>query len=103
MSYYGQVPYYTSSDTSVKKKVIANIIVLILFTAIYVPYFILVPEHWGAEDDPLYTKIHKALYFNVITHTTIGYGDISPNKKKAVPQLIVMIHALLVLFINIIL
>ena len=39
-----------------------------------------------------------AFYFSAITHTTVGFGDISPETKEA--KLASMHHVLLVFFVG---
>ena len=40
-----------------------------------------------------------ALYFSIVTQTTVGYGDIMPKSKRA--KVIVSIQILLSMYINI--
>ena len=41
------------------------------------------------------SKQHNRYYFSAITHTTIGYGDISPKSPRC--KLVTMLHSFIVL------
>jgi CBS domain containing-hemolysin-like protein len=67
---------------------LSNIIIFIVFTVIY--WFMETSnpgEHFGDTFDPI--------YFSIITHTTIGFGDISP--KTIAARRVTSAHAILTL------
>lgn len=70
---------------------ITNAIVFVMFTVIYWIMDTMRPGiHFGDSFDPV--------YFSVITHTTIGFGDISP--KTTVARYITSLHAVLTLVVT---
>ncbi|MGP9671099.1 potassium channel family protein [Pseudoalteromonas sp. AOP31-A2-14] len=76
------------NSTSVKKLVIAYFVCIIFFALIY---FFCSPEelcNFNKELSPV-----SALYFSVVTITTLGYGDILPTSELM--QVVISIQALL--------
>ena len=70
---------------------VSNGLVFAVFTVIYWIMNKLQPGvHFGDAFDPL--------YFSVITHTTIGFGDISP--KTRVARYVTSLHAVLTLVVT---
>ena len=73
-------------------KLILHLIVYVTFTIIYSN----LPDDDFIINSDL-SKQYNRLYFSAITHTTIGYGDISPKSSRC--KLITMIHAFIVLYL----
>jgi len=48
--------------------------------------------HFRSNDNQTFDSMFSAVYFSVITLTTIGYGDISPNSKPG--QMLTIMYAL---------
>jgi voltage-gated potassium channel len=66
-----------------------HLIIVIVFSRLY--YIYLKPEDFnGGEGLKTYNDY---LYFTVVTHASIGYGDISPKSRKA--KNLVMIHIII--------
>ena len=77
-----------------------NIILILLFSLIY--WYYGTPEHLTfnpqfANNDNERISYLSALYFTCTTHSTVGYGDITPKSK--VMQNIITIH-LTILILN---
>lgn len=63
-----------------------HFIVAFVFSLIYYNY--LTPEDFnGGEGLNCYTD---HLYYSIVTHASVGYGDISPKTRRA--KLLVMLH-----------
>jgi hypothetical protein len=75
--------------TSTKSLLFAsNAIILVVFTLVYWQMESAAPgKHFGPDFDPL--------YFGIVTHTTIGFGDLAPLTKEA--RWITSLHAVLTL------
>jgi hypothetical protein len=73
--------------------VLYHIIIYIIFSLIYIQ---LDETHFiGVKKK----SIHDKLYFSATTHTTVGYGDISPKSRLC--RNITMLHSFLVLAVNV--
>ena len=76
---------------------IFSLLQIITFSIFLIIYFILMvyfPECWeGLPESDIYT-LFDAFYFTTATHTSIGYGDITPKTRKL--RLITSIHMLIV-------
>ena len=70
--------------------IISNILLLLTFTYLYHKE----RKHFSGINDQT-----DALYFAIITQTTVGYGDILPTSKRA--KKIVITHVLLSIYINV--
>lgn len=67
---------------------LSNAVIFMVFTVIYWLMEQQQPgHHFGSDFDPL--------YFSIITHTTIGFGDIHPTSKTA--RYVTALHATLTL------
>ena len=74
-----------------------NICIIFVFTLLY--YFLLTPEDFNSKNKM--NGFIDNLYFSIITHATIGYGDISPKSKFG--KLLVIFHTFFMLLANIML
>ena len=67
--------------------------IVIVFSIVY--YFLLKPRDFnGGEGLKNYIDY---FYFTMVTHTSVGYGDISPKTKKA--RLLVTLHITIAFFL----
>ena len=82
------------------RTIIVNVFLIIIFTSIY--YKLGTNEHFYFNNEPNQTELSllNAFYFTVITHLTIGYGDISP--KGNLLRFITMIQCICMLIFLII-
>ena len=68
----------TFRKCSNKKILINNLIIILLFSQIY-KY---VAKHYGTENEKKnFANIEDCVYFTIITHFSVGYGDIVPESK----------------------
>lgn len=92
MNIHSILRFLTKNLDELDEKLIANSVVLILYTVIN--YFILVIY----EEQKL--SFSDVIYFTFITHFTVGYGDISP--KSNLGRTLTFIHVFITWFINLI-
>nr|QLC35906.1 potassium channel protein kcv [Acanthocystis turfacea Chlorella virus mid_9.1] len=69
------------------KLLLSHIVILICFTVIYK----MLPGGMFSDADPSW---FDCLYFSTATHTTTGYGDLTP--KSPVAKLVTTVHMLTV-------
>ena len=86
---------YMSTHKEVQKILITHFAIIVIFAIIY--------KEINNNDLKSFSNEKKmdmfdAFYFSAITHTTVGFGDISPETKYA--KLSSMTHVLLVFFIG---
>lgn len=83
-------------DTSIKKKIIYNIINTFIFSVIY--YII------GKYDSKAFSEINikytQALYFSATTNFTLGFGDVLP--VSPLPKFFVIIQSIIFYTITIV-
>jgi hypothetical protein len=84
----------------IRRIIIYNILLFIIMTIIYI---IIEKSYHGSfkyseEPDNKNINIGDIIYFSLITHTTIGYGDIIP--KTGLAKFFVCLHGFIVLVIN---
>ena len=61
-----------------------HLVAIIVFSILY--YILAVGNLVGDEEDERFTNYGSTLYYTIVTHFTIGYGDISP--KSAILRLL---------------
>lgn len=66
-----------------------HLVIVLLFSGVYYQY--LTPDDFNGGDG--LKEYNDYLYFSVITHASVGYGDISPKSRRA--KMIVTLHAVL--------
>lgn len=77
------------------EKLYANIIIIIVFWLVYMYLDNTYPDSFAKQKGM--TKLDW-LYYTVIVHTTVGFGDIYPTNTMS--RLVVVSHTLLVWWIN---
>jgi len=82
------------TSKSVMNKLMPQLMLCALFGFIY--YFVSKTD--GAKADSELSDLSTAMYFSIITHTTVGYGDILPKSK--IMRILVGVHVLLVLGVS---
>jgi len=55
---------------------LTQLVVIIVFSVIYY-----ITNHIQNEDERLFESYFDCVYFTIVTHFTVGYGDISPKTK----------------------
>jgi hypothetical protein len=73
----------TISDNHVKNLLINHIVIIILFTIIYIKIYEDDKKSFYNMIDLGEDKIINFFYFSITTHTSVGYGDIIPLTRKA--------------------
>ena len=98
-NYNTTIPFLKHLTKSIIEEYIIeiNICIILIFTILY--YFLLTPEDFNSKNKMNGFIDH--LYFSIITHSAIGYGDISPKSKFG--KLLVILHTCLMLLANIML
>ena len=77
--------------TSTRDKfIVFNLLLLVFMTVVYM---YIGSNHFTNEMD-----ITNALYFAIVTQTTVGYGDILPTTKLS--KVIVSLHILISIYYN---
>lgn len=79
-----------------------HVIVFITFNIIYLLSMIILKKYWtGIEHEDDITKLNKyvnsiidSFYFTVCTHTSLGYGDITPRSRYI--RILTSVHMILV-------
>ena len=79
------------------EKVIVNIIIIFLFSAIYYGVYTLNPNKAYSVKNLSYSNM---LYYSCIVHFTLGFGDIFPVSRIA--RGVTIIHSAIFWFINLI-
>lgn len=67
--------------------------VFLLFNSVYLMFMIFLPSSWkgiDSKDSHLLCNILDSFYFTVCTHSSLGYGDITPKSRGI--RLITSIH-----------
>ena len=81
-----------------KQILVKNLILFVCFFVIYCIYFNVKPDDWNGLHHNT-NDILNAVYFGLATHSTTGYGDITP--KHNIGKIITSSHILLVFLLNI--
>ena len=94
-----------TQEMGVQKKFWINIGLIILFGVIYAFYLIKAENAWATplgdgEKFSFGDKLINGFYASIIIHTSVGFGDFYP--KHLIPKVLVMIHSVLVFFINLV-
>lgn len=75
-----------------------HILVFLIFYSVYLNFMIFLPKLWkgieNEEDRKLLCNIADSFYFTVCTHSSLGYGDITPKSRMV--RMITSIHMLCV-------
>tara|TARA_R100001163_G_C5059658_1_gene196360 strand:- start:1094 stop:1528 length:435 start_codon:yes stop_codon:yes gene_type:complete len=83
--------------------VIANIVIILVFGTIYTIWMWAKPEDWANplgenEEFGIVDKIFNGLYTSVVTHTSVGFGDIFPKSEWA--KVTLMLHVIITFMMN---
>lgn len=60
------------------KKLVFHLIIISVFTLLF---WILSSITDNIEDQENFSDLHNCIYYNVVTHFTVGYGDIVSKSK----------------------
>ena len=95
------IPYGLAQNyTTLRTKMYILLLTCVIFTIVYVVGFN--ETHWNgisAEDDSnVWRRSLNRFYFALTTHSTCGFGDISP--KSTLCRLIVSVHLIVILVIT---
>jgi hypothetical protein len=81
-----------------KEKLVAFAVLFVVFMVIEM-VFLWDTKHWNGidpkEDMTLLDKAFNRMYFIISTHSSVGYGDISPKTKLA--RCIIMVQMVMVI------
>jgi len=61
---------------NIQDYLLTQLIVIILFSIIYY-----ITNRFQDEEERLFESYFDCIYFTIVTHFTVGYGDISPKTK----------------------
>jgi len=87
--------YFFPSCDSIKRKLIANILLALIFSGVYI-----ILEHYGEHFNDNEADYGKMLHFSIVTQFTIGYGDQFPISTTA--RVVTAIHIVLTWMINLV-
>lgn len=69
-------------------------LVFSIFYSVYLNFMIFLPKLWkgieNKEDRKLLCNIADSFYFTVCTHSSLGYGDITPKSRMV--RMITSVH-----------
>ena len=85
------------SQRKLNKIIFGNILLLFVFALIY--YFMFIYnniDHFFIPENESHSFVN-ALYFSLVTQSTLGYGDIYPISN--VSKIVVMVHVFIMLII----
>jgi uncharacterized membrane protein len=85
--------------TSRSNVILANVVVMLVFAAVYYAIGLKKNFNLPAFQDKDTPDYFFALYFATITHSTAGFGDCYPTSGKA--RMLVMTHLFLTLVMNV--
>lgn len=71
---------YVRNDDSIQTLLMTHIVIILIFACIYKTISIQNIEAFNTEEEMTF---FDCVYFSVVTHTTVGYGDIYPVSKVA--------------------
>jgi hypothetical protein len=74
-----------------------NATIVLVFLALY--YFLVPPEDFNKPSDDK-MEFLDYVYFTIITHTTIGYGVLSPKSPRG--KILVICHSICMVLFNLI-
>ena len=56
-----------------------HIFIVIIYSLVY--YYLAHTKRFGTNEDDRFKTYTNSLYYTIVTHFTIGYGDISPKTR----------------------
>ena len=65
-----------SNRENISRYLLIHLLIIIIFSIIYY-----ITNKFDSEDEPLFNGYFDCIYFTIVTHFTVGYGDISPKTK----------------------
>ena len=90
-----QVKLFSDIVKSITNKgqtlILAHLMIVFLFSIVY--HYILTPADFSNGET--ITNYLDTLYYTLVTHTLLGYGDIYPKSKRA--RLVSICHIILIL------
>lgn len=73
-------------------------LVFVIFNSIYLNFMIFLPDLWRGieldEDRKFLCNLSDSFYFTVCTHSSLGFGDITPKSRSI--RLLTSIHMICV-------
>lgn len=79
------------------KKIVYNLVVVVIFAVIYSVYIRYTDDYWLIKNDEERNLVLDGLYTSTAVHTTLGFGGFP---KKILGQLLIVLHLLLMFFGN---
>jgi hypothetical protein len=76
-------------------KLFINLTVIAIFSMIYMVIDFIDTTAFNKQDE---LKGIDFIYFSTVTHSSVGYGDMYP--KSVFAKMVVMLHIVLMLFVN---
>lgn len=75
-----------------------HLLVFMIFNSIYLNFMIFLPDLWkgieNEENRKIVCNIADSFYFTVCTHSSLGYGDITPKSRMI--RMLTSIHMIAV-------
>lgn len=77
-----------------------NVVIFIIFFIIYTLLLRNGSNHFKLNDPQSNNSLINTFYFTLVTHSTLGYGDIYPTSNLG--KLVVSLHVIVVMIMNIV-